>query len=57
MRIYQILNESGYPASFEITNPSALYTTKKDCKRAITYLKECTENKRTYKGFTIRQIK
>jgi len=45
MKIYQILNSGGYPASFEITNPQALYTTKKECAEAISYLKECSQEK------------
>lgn len=41
MKIYQVLNKSGYPASFD-ENPQALLTTKKECKTYISELKEIT---------------
>ena len=48
MKIYQVLNEGGYPASFD-TNPQALLTTKKGCKDYIRELKEITGEKYTIK--------
>lgn len=47
MKIYQVLNDEGYPASFEVTNPKALLTTKKECKEYIRELEEITGEKYT----------
>jgi len=46
MKVYRVLNSSGYPASF-IENPQALLTTKKECKEYISELKELTGEKYT----------
>ena len=54
MKLYQVLNSSGYPAEYEILNPKALFSTKKECKEYISYLKiECMLEK---EQFTIKQI-
>jgi hypothetical protein len=53
MKLYQVRNESNYPASYEILNPQALFKTKLECKQYIYYLKtECMLEER----FTINRI-
>jgi hypothetical protein len=55
MKIYQVINESGNPAEYDIFNPKAIFTTKKECKEYISYLKnECFGLKK--ERFTIKQI-
>jgi hypothetical protein len=54
MRIYQVLNGGGYPAEYKTFNPKAIFTTKKECKEFIAYLKEnCGLEK---EKFTINRI-
>ncbi len=53
-KLYQIINEAGYPASYEILNPQALFTTKKECKEYITYLKTCCDLKS--ERFTVKRL-
>ena len=48
MKLYQVLNQQGYPASFD-SNPKAILTTKKECKEYIKELKEITEETYTIK--------
>ena len=52
--LYQVLNQSGYPAEYELFNPHALFKTKKECKEYISYLKsDCGLED---ESFTIKQI-
>lgn len=48
--IYQLVNDSGYPASCEYTNPEALFASKADTVLYKNYLKrECDTDTRGYK--------
>ena len=53
-KLYQVFNQSGYPAEYELFNPHALFKTKKECKEYISYLKsDCGLED---ESFTIKQL-
>ena len=53
-KLYQVLNQLGYPAGYELFNPHALFKTKKECKEYISYLKsDCGLED---ESFTIKQL-